>query len=928
MKRWLANLGIKYKLSLMIFLPIVGLLFFAYLSTAEKYHTYDKMKKLDELVHLSVKLSNLVYEVQRERLVSVLHLHSQDNQYTPQLKYETERTLESIQVLKQFVESFKIEGYDKSLQIGLNQVVQRLDDLDSIRNKIDARKIKPDQAIQLYSDLNAIILNFVMQLTNAETQQNVFHYELGYINFLQAQETAAIEHSLMTSVFSQQHFTPEQYRQYIELSAIKKILFERALNMYFAEEQVAFYQAKLKGDFLQEIQRMEQIALSQDPEQMATIAPDYWSKMKNQKIEILIEIQKQLSQDLERQAEGASKQAYLNFIYILLSITSIVLFSALLASFIWTGIISRLTQAGMVATAIKDGDLSSQIDISSKDETGKLLQILEQMQQQLQKRTACDKKVAEDALRLTTALDSVTTSVFIADTGLNIVYANKSAINLLSTDKVKAQFPQFDSKKTLGTCIDDFHKNPSHQRKLINNLTTSYISKFNVGECTILSVTTPIINNDGKRIGTVAEWRDISTQIVTEKEISSVIQAASEGDFSQRISLEDKTDFFHTFSASVNQIIEFNQIAVRDIATIFSALSQGDLTQTIDRDYRGELEQLKNDANTTIAKLTESMTTIIQSARSIKTASEEISQANFSLNQRTEEQASALEETAASMQEMTSSVQQNADNAKQATQLAINARNLAEKGGEVVGTAVIAMNKISSSSREITDIIDVIDDIAFQTNLLALNAAVEAARAGEQGRGFAVVASEVRNLAQRSASAAKEIKNLIQDSVTKVDEGTKLVNKSGKTLDEIVTSVKKVSDIVSEISAASQEQSSGIHQVNKAVTQMDEMTQQNAAMVEEAASASESMAEQALILREQTDFFTINNDLYDEMSEHHSNSRLHQLNHTMREHTASHTSALTPHHPPRSDATSPPHPPRSKSGHGHGGHDDDDWEDF
>ncbi|MCV6638505.1 methyl-accepting chemotaxis protein [Candidatus Albibeggiatoa sp. nov. NOAA] len=908
MKRWLANLGIKYKLSLMMFLPIMGLLFFAYTSTADKYHTYDKMKKLDELVHLSIRLSSLVYEIQRERLISVLYLRSQDNKYATQLEYEAERTTESIQALKQFISDFKIIDYDASLQVGLNQVTQRLDDLNVIRDKVNKRSIEPDQAMQLHSDLNALILGFVMQLTSLDTEQSIFQYELGYINFLLAQESVAIERSLLATVFSQQHFTSEQYRQYVERSAVQKVLFERAINMYFAEEQLAFYREKLQGDFLQETQRMKEIAFSQDPEQMATVDPEYWSKMQTEKIEVLVEIQKQLARDLERQAEDLSEQAFLDFIYILLSTATILLFSTLLAYIIWTGIISRLTQAGMVAAAIKEGDLSREINITSKDETGHVLQALQQMQMQLQKRAEHDKQIADEALRLTTALDSVTTSVFIADTGLNIVYANKSATNLLSTDKVKAQFPHFDVNNLLGTCVDDFHKHPAHQRELVGGLTSSYTAKFKVGECTILSVTTPIINAKGERIGTVAEWRDITTQISTEQEISTVIETASEGDFSQRINLDDKTDFFHTFSASVNQIIELNQIAIGDMAAVFSALSQGDLTLTIERDYRGELEQLKEDANATIAKLTESMTTIIQSARSVKTAAEEISQANLSLNQRTEEQASALEETAASMQQMTSSVQQNADNAKQATQLAMNARSLAEKGGEVVGSAVVAMNEISSSSREITDIIDVIDDIAFQTNLLALNAAVEAARAGEQGRGFAVVASEVRNLAQRSASAAKEIKALIQDSVVKVDEGTKLVNKSGQTLEEIVISVKKVSDIISEISAASQEQSSGIHQVNKAVTQMDEMTQQNAAMVEEAASASESMAEQALILREQTDFFKINHDLYNEILEHEENNLLHQMNH--------HTMQTRPSSQP------PSHP---HTGHSHH---DDDWEDF
>jgi methyl-accepting chemotaxis protein len=231
-------------------------------------------------------------------------------------------------------------------------------------------------------------------------------------------------------------------------------------------------------------------------------------------------------------------------------------------------------------------------------------------------------------------------------------------------------------------------------------------------------------------------------------------------------------------------------------------------------------------------------------ASEVRRGAEEISAGNANLSQRTEQQSSSLEETASSMEEMTTTVKQNADNAGQANQLAMAARDQAEKGGSVVSQAVKAMADINDSSKKIADIIGVIDDIAFQTNLLALNAAVEAARAGEQGRGFAVVASEVRSLAGRSATAAKEIKELIQDSVKKVEDGSVLVTQSGQTLDKIVASVKKVSDIVAEIAAASREQSSGIEQVNRAVMQMDELTQQNAALVEEATAASQAMAEQ------------------------------------------------------------------------------------
>ncbi len=229
----------------------------------------------------------------------------------------------------------------------------------------------------------------------------------------------------------------------------------------------------------------------------------------------------------------------------------------------------------------------------------------------------------------------------------------------------------------------------------------------------------------------------------------------------------------------------------------------------------------------------------------ITTAFERDCRWNTDLSQRTEEQAANLEKTAASMEELTSTVKQNADNARQANQLAASASDVAVKGGEVVSQVVQTMSAINDSSKKIVDIISVIDGIAFQTNILALNAAVEAARAGEQGRGFAVVATEVRTLAQRSAAAAREIKGLISNSVHKVEDGTQLVDQAGRTMEEVVLSVKRVTDIMGEISAASHEQSLGIEQINQAISQMDEITQQNAALAEEAAAASESMREQA-----------------------------------------------------------------------------------
>ena len=290
---------------------------------------------------------------------------------------------------------------------------------------------------------------------------------------------------------------------------------------------------------------------------------------------------------------------------------------------------------------------------------------------------------------------------------------------------------------------------------------------------------------------------------------------------------------------------------------VANLVSQGDLTAKIQIHGRDELGLLLQALEGMQSSLVRTVQTVRSGAEGVASASNQIAMGNSDLSSRTEEQASALEQTAASMEELGSTVRQNADNARQANQLALNASTVALQGGEVVGQVVDTMRGINDSSRKIADIIGVIDSIAFQTNILALNAAVEAARAGEQGRGFAVVAGEVRNLAQRSAEAAKEIKGLITDSVSRVEQGSQLVDKAGETMQEVVASIRRVTDIVGEISAASNEQSQGVSQVGEAVTQMDQTTQQNAALVEESAAAADSLRKQAQELVEAVAVFKL-----------------------------------------------------------------------
>ena len=445
-------------------------------------------------------------------------------------------------------------------------------------------------------------------------------------------------------------------------------------------------------------------------------------------------------------------------------------------------------------------------------------------------------KVAQETrvAQLIMVLENSSANTFLCDMNWNVLYANKKSYDILefmepNLHRHDARWSNFRAKDIVGKSLDWlFTDEPEEFRRAADPRSHPYRKNIKTGPCTCDVTVTSTKNDKGEVTGYAVYWERITERLEMEAKVQAQVE---EGEYLS------------------SKVVEMKAAAL--------AITQGDLTQNIPVERDDAVGELAGALNDMVANLSLLVAQVQVASGSIVDSSSELAAGNDDLSRRTEEQASSLEETASSMEEMTSTVKQNADNARQANQLAAQAREVAEKGGAVVSNAVSSMEEINKASKRIADIISVIDEIAFQTNLLALNAAVEAARVGEQGRGFAVVATEVRNLAGRSATAAKEIKALVQDSVQKVQEGSSLVNQSGRQLDEIVGSVKKVADIISEISAASQEQSAGIEQVNKAIIQMDQITQQNAALVEEATASSQAMTQQARDLQSLVSQFQI-----------------------------------------------------------------------
>ncbi len=532
----------------------------------------------------------------------------------------------------------------------------------------------------------------------------------------------------------------------------------------------------------------------------------------------LIQIQERDSKELYENSQENFKIIAL----VLISLVILALLVALISSRkVLCSILQSIRNVQTVANAIAAGDLNSKIDTSSNDEAGAMMKSMENMRNTL-----------------------------IAFVDAQEAMAKKHADGWIKEQIDETKFQ--GSYKTLAQSINHLVQSHIAVKMQIVDVVTQY-SKGDFkpdmerlpGEKAKITAAIDAVKNSFLAVNT---------------EIEKLAAAGAQGNFSKRADAEKFEFMFKSVLEYLNMYVETCDVGFNDVLRVANALAEGDLTQSITKDYPGVFGQAKVGMNTTTDNLKVLMNGIKETTEVIASSAKEIATGNNDLSHRTEEQAASLEETAASMHELTSTVQHNSENAKQANELAVGATDTANRGVTVVEQVVKTMENINESSLRIVDIISVIDDIAFQTNILALNAAVEAARAGEQGKGFAVVAVEVRNLAQRAANAAGEIKRLISDSVERVSGGSKQVADAGKTMQDIVNSIQSVTSIIAEIASASEQQSAGIAQVAQAIASMDDVTQQNAAMVEEIAAAAGSLESQTGNLSSEMSQFKTGND--------------------------------------------------------------------
>jgi methyl-accepting chemotaxis protein len=554
-----------------------------------------------------------------------------------------------------------------------------------------------------------------------------------------------------------------------------------------------------------------------------------------------------------------------------------------------TGIARRVRSAAAVADNIAHGNFENTIRVDSKDEVGELQSALERMQSVLfvqimaeknealalkdsmqrdkdealrlgeeagrqrevaEAMAACIQKEKEAATRLNQALESAGTAIMLLDLKGVVTYSNPRMKELAEQHALALQRPgaQLDFVALAG-------KAPELRQLISGQQHVAVEVRFERSVFGIVS--SPVMNLEGHHAAYVLEWTDFSEQRHAEDAIKDLLSSATRGQLDSRIEARGLSGFTGWIAQSMNALLDTVSVPIKDTNQIMHALAAGDLTRSVQGNYQGEFARLAESVNTCIGNLQGTIGGIQASIARVTASAQAIAAGNGELSRRTGDQALSLQRTTSAMEELNSTVNQNADNAVQAGTITAATSARAATGSSVVDQAVLSMGGIQQASKKITNIIGVIDEIAFQTNLLALNAAVEAARAGEQGRGFAVVASEVRALAQRSSGAAKEIRMLIRDSVGQVDDGAKLVDESGNRFQTIVNDVSDLSTIISEMVGAANEQAAGLGEINTAVIDLDNITQQNAVLVEQVAAASAALRNDAMAMQQQVGFFLL-----------------------------------------------------------------------
>jgi methyl-accepting chemotaxis protein len=844
---YLSKLPIRVQVLTALLVAIVALVGLSSVFVADRWSARTEIGKLSVQADAVAAIGQLSHELQKERGASALFIGSEGKQFAAELADQRRAADTARDTFARTLAPLQQSATYKPFLERLADAQDQLNILATRRGDVDRLAIKGPDSFAYYTRLIAGLLNATYEITRATADADLKGLIFSYTLFLQGKERAGQERATGSAGFAAARFDLPLYQRLLALQAGQDTYFATFRSVADAA-LVDTLDRELNGSVSDEVQRLRAVAINGGPagDLQGIVAPA-WFKATTGRIDRMKVVEDRIALTLRAAAAAKADRATFEFSVVL----AVALTGSLLALVVGVSVVRSIarTLGGLTAAtqAIASGNVHVQIPGDDRsDELGALARAIHAI------RTA-----GVAAMRVKTALDNVSGNVMMADIDGRIIYANRAVMAMFRTAEtdIRKQMSHFDVSRLVGSQIDIWHKDPDMQRRMLAQLKDVHRARIKVGRRRFELVATPVIDDAGQRHGTAVEWHDITVELEIQEEVATLVRAAGQGDFSRRIVEDGKTGFMLDLARGMNALASTSASSLHDVVTFLDALASGNLTGRISGDHHGMFGKIKDDANRTAERLSDIVSRIVSASDTIGVAAAEIATGSSDLADRTEQQASSLEETAAAMEELGATVRASAEKAQSANSMSSEARAAAENGGAVTGSAIEAMRRIEESSRKITDIIGVIDEIAFQTNLLALNAAVEAARAGDAGRGFAVVAQEVRTLAQRSAQASKEIKTLILDSDGQVKDGVELVRKAGTALGRIVSSVKEVATLISDMATASGEQATALDEINSTVAQMDEMTQKNAALVEETTAAAQSLASQASDMRSLMSFF-------------------------------------------------------------------------
>lgn len=854
------------------------------------------LKEVSAEVDLAVLLSAYMHEQQNERNATAVYLASQGQQYRNELAQQRISTDQAFQAAYENAEALARKGVEPQIQNKLRAVLSKMDRLSDIRSRVDALSVSQQDALIFYTDVNYDLARLIGSFSGVVEDAKISNKLILYAGFLLGKDAADTERALVASGFASGAFSEDMKRQIITKLETQSSKFDQFIA-YVDPQMGSALQQALDADAVRSVQTLRQVALSGSPEQVQMISADDWLAASANKIALLRTIDTEIVAGLKATVSTAQKEAQSAF-WTLALILGLSVLGGIVTSLYFVALLSHAFKNVLKPLhRLADGDLDFTLPPTTKNEMGEIISALGVFQT-----NAINRREAERAREgvldtLADGMDRLSNGDFSQQIDEDFPEAFErlrsdfnSAVSELRNAKrereeneIKAREAERERAAVLDTLTDGMGRLSSgdFSRQIDEKFPEAFErlrSDFNAAVAELRQATAEREENELKRQQNEAARREAerAREAVLDT-LADGMERLSSGDFSQQID-EAFPEAFERLRSDFNSAVaelrrskaerEKSEIereeaeraqtfVVENLALSLGRLAQGNLVETLDVEFSADYEKLRHDFNDAVVKLRETVSQIKSASHGIRDGAQDISKSADELSNRTERQAATLEETSAAMEQITSTVAKTAEGATIANDAAIAAQKEASDGGEVVKESVLAMEQISQSSLQIAKIIDVIDEIAFQTNLLALNAGVEAARAGDAGKGFSVVANEVRALAQRSSDAAREIKDLIDACTEHVETGVDLVGRAGAALEQIVAGVAHVSDQVSEITLATQEQSTALSEINSAVNQLDQVTQQNAVMVGETTRSSHSLSSDADKLMAQVSRFDI-----------------------------------------------------------------------